>query len=148
MSKLTRDQHGEIFQDELTENQSMPRPPRRDDAEGVKQYDAGIDSQEGDAAMAENVFGRNEKTRPRGGNMDRQRYSDEDLIEREIQDETASPEPSEETEIERRSGPDVIHDVEPYAPRERAEVIYGDTDLDPNREDQRSAHHAEEDEHL
>jgi hypothetical protein len=80
--------------------------------------------------------------------MERQRYSDEDLVEREIQDETVSPEPAEETEIERRSGPDVVRDVEPYPPHERAEVIYGDTDIDPNREDQRSAHHAEEDEHL
>jgi hypothetical protein len=80
--------------------------------------------------------------------MERQRYSDEDLVEREIENETASPEPEEETEIERRSGPDVIHDVEPFAARERAEVIYGDTDTDPRREDQPSAHHAGEDEHL
>ena len=80
--------------------------------------------------------------------MERQRYSDEDLAEREIEDSTASEEPSEETEVERRSGPDVIRDVEPYAPHERAEVIYGETDTDPNREDQRSAHHADEDEHL
>jgi hypothetical protein len=80
--------------------------------------------------------------------MDRQRYSDEDLVEREIEDNTESPEPSEETEIERRSGPDVIRDVEPNAPRERAQAIYGETDIDPNREDQVSAHHAGEDEHL
>lgn len=80
--------------------------------------------------------------------MERERYSDEDLVEREIENATESPEPSEETEVERRSGPDVIRDVEPYPPRERAEVIYGDTDMDPNREDQRSAHHASEDEHL
>lgn len=80
--------------------------------------------------------------------MERERYSDEDLVEREIENETESPEPSEETEVERRSGPDVIRDVEPYPARERAEVIYGDTDIDPNREDQRSAHHANEDEHL
>ena len=80
--------------------------------------------------------------------MDRQRYSDEDLVEREIEMETESPEPSEETEIERRSGPDVMREVEPSQPRERGEVIYGDTDIDPNRDDQRSAHHAESDEHL
>ena len=80
--------------------------------------------------------------------MERQRYSDEDLVEREIENETASPEPSEDTEVERRSGPDVIRDVEPNPPRERAEVIYGDTDMDPNRDDQRSAHRAGEDEHL
>jgi hypothetical protein len=80
--------------------------------------------------------------------MERQRYSDEDLVEREIENETTSPEPSEDTEMERRSGPDVIHDVEDNRPRERAEVIYGDTDTDPRREDQPSAHHAGEDEHL
>ena len=80
--------------------------------------------------------------------MERQRYSDEDLVEREIEDRTDSEEPSEETEVERRSGPDVVRDVEPYPPRERAEVVYGDTDTDPNREDQRFAHHADEDEHL
>lgn len=80
--------------------------------------------------------------------MERQRYSDEDLVEREIEDQTASEEPPEETETERRSGPDVIRDVEPYPPHERAEAVYGDTDIDPNREDQRSAHHAQADEHL
>lgn len=80
--------------------------------------------------------------------MERERYSDEDLVEREIENETESPEYPEETETQRRSGPDVIRDVEPYPPRERAEAIYSDTDIDPNREDQRSAHHAEEDEHL
>lgn len=80
--------------------------------------------------------------------MERQRYSDEDLVEREIEEETTSPEPSEETEIERRSGPDVMREVEPYPARERAEAVYGDTDIDPNRDDQRSAHHAEQDEHL
>jgi hypothetical protein len=80
--------------------------------------------------------------------MDRQRYSDEDLVEREIEDQTESPEPPEDTELERRSGPDVIRAAEPNPPRERAQAIYGDTDMDPNREDQVSAHHADEDEHL
>lgn len=80
--------------------------------------------------------------------MERQRYSDEDLVEREIDAETQSPEPAEDTEMERRSGPDVVHEVEPFEARERAEVIYGDTDTDPNRDDQRSAHHAAQDEHL
>ena len=46
MDKLRRDAHGEIFQDELTENQSMPRPPRRDDAEQEKRYDPDIDNDE------------------------------------------------------------------------------------------------------
>ena len=80
--------------------------------------------------------------------MERERYSDEDLVEREIENETESPEPDEETEFERRSGPDAVHDVEPNPPRERAEAVYGDTDMDPNRDDQRSAHRAGEDEHL
>jgi hypothetical protein len=50
MDKLERDRHGEIFQDELTENQSMPRPPKRDDAEKRKAYDPQF---EGEAAERE-----------------------------------------------------------------------------------------------
>ena len=46
MDKLQRDARGEIYQDELTENQSMPRPPRRDDAEQEKRYDPDIDNDE------------------------------------------------------------------------------------------------------
>ncbi len=80
--------------------------------------------------------------------MERQRYSDEDLVEREIENETVSPESPEDTEVERRSGPDAVREVEPQRPRERAEAIYGETDLDPNRQDQRSAHHAESEEHI
>ena len=76
--------------------------------------------------------------------MERQRYSDEDLVEREIEETTESPEPDEDTEIERRSGPDVIRNVDPYPPPERASAIYGDTDLDPNREDQLMAHGADQ----
>ncbi len=60
MDKLGRDRRGEIYQDELTENQSMPRPPRRVDAESDKRYDDLIDSQDADDAMAENRFGRND----------------------------------------------------------------------------------------
>lgn len=60
--KLTRDRRGEIFQDELTENQSMPRPPRRDDAEATKRLDSEVDSQEADRAMAENRFGQNKRS--------------------------------------------------------------------------------------
>jgi len=56
--------------------------------------------------------------------MERERYGDED------------------------SSPDVMRDVDPLAPRERAEAVYGETDMDPNREDQRFAHHAESDEHV
>jgi hypothetical protein len=80
--------------------------------------------------------------------MERERYSDEELVEREIEAETESPEPAEETEIERRSGPDVMREVSPGAPRERGMAVYGDTDMDPNRDDQRSAHHADTDEHV
>ena len=61
--KLQRDRRGEIFQDELTENESMPRPPQRDDAEATKQYDTDVDSQDDDEAMAEDRFGVNEKKR-------------------------------------------------------------------------------------
>lgn len=80
--------------------------------------------------------------------MERERYSDEDLVERQIEAETESPDPDEDTEFERRSGVDVVHQVDPFPPRERASAIYGDTDLDPNRQDQFTAHSAEEDEHL
>lgn len=31
---------------------------------------------------------------------------------------------------------------------ESAEAVYGDTDLNPNADDQKDAHHAEPDEHL
>lgn len=34
------------------------------------------------------------------------------------------------------------------AGEEPAEAVYGDTDLNPNADDQRDAHHAEPDEHL
>jgi hypothetical protein len=78
--------------------------------------------------------------------MERERYSDEDLVEREIEEETESPEPIEETEFERRSGFDVVHQVDPYPPRERESAVYGDTDVDPNRQDQFAVHHADEDE--
>lgn len=80
--------------------------------------------------------------------MDRQRYSDEDLVEREIEDRTESPESGEDTELQRRSGPDVMRSVDPSPARERSEAIYGETDIDPRREEQPSAHRAGEDEHL
>ncbi len=80
--------------------------------------------------------------------MDRQPYSDDDLAQREIDETTQSPEPSEDTELKRRSGPDLIREVDPFPPRERAQIVYGDTDIDPRREDQPSAHRATEDEHL
>lgn len=61
--KLTRDRRGEIFQDELTENQSMPRPSRRADDESNLELDPQVDSEEGDRAMSENRFGLNENQR-------------------------------------------------------------------------------------
>ena len=80
--------------------------------------------------------------------MERERYSDDDLVEREIDSETQDPEEQSETEIERRAGPEAMHESTEYPARERAEAVYGDTDMDPNRDDQRSAHHATPDEHL
>ncbi|HEY8314460.1 MAG TPA: hypothetical protein VIG51_09845 [Candidatus Baltobacteraceae bacterium] len=68
-------------------------------------------------------------------------------MEREIphNDDTAQ---SEQTELDRRKGVAAMHDVDPQPAIERAQAIYGDTDMNPNADDQRSAHHAEEDEHL
>jgi hypothetical protein len=64
MDKLPKDRAGEIFQDDLTENQSKPRGPRRDDAERDEKMDPGVDSQEDDRDMKENLFGVNEPKRP------------------------------------------------------------------------------------
>ncbi len=64
MEKLPKDRDGEIFQDDLTENQSKPRGPRRDDAERDEKMDPGVDSQEDDRAMEENRFGVNEPKKP------------------------------------------------------------------------------------
>lgn len=61
--KLTRDRRGEIFQDELTENQSMPSPSRREDFEESTKLDPQVDSQEADRAMAEDRFGQNQNKR-------------------------------------------------------------------------------------
>jgi hypothetical protein len=55
--------------------------------------------------------------------MERERYSDEDDAERETDSNEASD-------------------------RERGMAVFGETDIDPNREDQRSAHQADESEHL
>jgi hypothetical protein len=61
MDKLPRDRSGEIFQDELTENESMPSPARREGPSETLELDPNVDSQEGDQAMAENRFGVNQK---------------------------------------------------------------------------------------
>lgn len=80
--------------------------------------------------------------------MDREPYSDEDLTEREIAEQTQDPDRPQDTEFERRSGPAVFHEVKPNPPRERAEAVFGDTDIDPRREDQPTVHHAGEDERV
>lgn len=64
MEKLPKDRSGEIFQDDLTENQSKPRGPQREDTERSEKMDPGVDSQEGDSAMEENRFGVNEPKQP------------------------------------------------------------------------------------
>jgi hypothetical protein len=64
MEKLPKDRDGEIFQDDLTENQSKPRGPRRDDTAHDKAMDPGVDSQEDDRDMEENLFGVNEPKKP------------------------------------------------------------------------------------
>ncbi len=80
--------------------------------------------------------------------MERERYGDDDQVEREIETETEDPDQESQTELERRAGVAPMHEEDPYPARERAEAVYGDTDMDPNRDDQRSAHHADPDEHL
>ncbi len=73
--------------------------------------------------------------------MERDRFED-GAPQDELEDE------QKDTEIERRAGPGVMHEIDPYPPRERGTAVYGDTDMDPNRDDQASAHRAEQDEHL
>jgi hypothetical protein len=62
--KLPKDEAGEIFQDDLTENQSKLDGPERDDLEHDEEMDPGVDSQEGDRAMEENRFGVNQPKKP------------------------------------------------------------------------------------
>ena len=64
MEKLPKDRAGEIFQDDLTENQSKERGPQREDVARDEAMDPEVDSQEGDRAMAENLFGVNEPKKP------------------------------------------------------------------------------------
>lgn len=61
MDKHRRDEFGEIFQDDLTENESKPRGAVRDEVEHDLKLDPNVDSQEDDRAMAENRFGVNEE---------------------------------------------------------------------------------------
>jgi len=64
MEKRQTDRDGEIFQDDLTENESKPRGSVRDDAEGQLTLDSQVDSEEADRAMAENRFGVNKPAKP------------------------------------------------------------------------------------
>lgn len=64
MEKPGRDRDGEIFQDDLTENESKPRGAVREDAEETLELDPQVDSQEDDEDMAENVFGLNDPKKP------------------------------------------------------------------------------------
>ena len=64
MDKLPKDRDGEIFQDDLTENESKPRGPRRDDVAAGEHMDPGVDSQEDDRDMEQNLFGVNDPKKP------------------------------------------------------------------------------------
>lgn len=61
--KRKRDEFGEIFQDDLTENESKPRGAVREEVEETLKLDPNVDSQEDDEAMAENRFGVNQPKR-------------------------------------------------------------------------------------
>jgi hypothetical protein len=64
MDKLPKDRSGEIFEDDLTENQTKMGGPARDDAERDEKMDPNVDSQEDDRDMEENLFGVNEPKKP------------------------------------------------------------------------------------
>ncbi|HEV3153154.1 MAG TPA: hypothetical protein VGZ02_05075 [Candidatus Baltobacteraceae bacterium] len=64
MEKPRTDRDGEIFQDDLTENESKARGEVREDAEEQLDLDPQVDSQEADRAMAENRFGLNKPAQP------------------------------------------------------------------------------------
>jgi len=53
---MERDQFGEIFEDDLTENRE-PGGPARDKAAEREEIDPDVDSQEDDEDMARNIFG-------------------------------------------------------------------------------------------
>lgn len=55
-----RDRDGNIFEDDLTENESEPGGAVRDEVAHDKRLDPNVDSQEADRAMAENRFGVND----------------------------------------------------------------------------------------
>lgn len=64
MSDQRRDEFGEIFQDDLTENESKPRGGIRDEEEEETTLDPDVDSQDDDRAMAENRFGVDDPKKP------------------------------------------------------------------------------------
>ncbi len=64
MEKLPKDRAGEIFQDDLTENQTKPGGARREDAGRNEKIDPDVDSQEDDRDMEQNLFGMNEPKKP------------------------------------------------------------------------------------
>ena len=64
MEKRKTDRDGEIFQDDLTENESKPRGAVREDVEEDLTLDSQVDSDEADRAMSENRFGQNQADRP------------------------------------------------------------------------------------
>lgn len=67
MEKIRRDRDGEIFQDDLTENQSKPRGPRREEDEETLNLDPDVDSQEADEALAKGRFSDPEQSdKPKG----------------------------------------------------------------------------------
>ena len=59
-----RDRDGEIFQDDLTENESEPSPAKLEEEAHGEKLDPGVDSEEGDRAMEENRFGVNTPKKP------------------------------------------------------------------------------------
>lgn len=61
MDKIERDRDGEIFQDELTENESKPRGAVREDAEESLKLDPDVNSQDDDETMRDDRFGVDEK---------------------------------------------------------------------------------------
>ncbi len=56
---MKRDRDGEPFEDDFTENRGPSGATREEEAE-LTTLDPGVDSQEDDRSMADNVFGVNE----------------------------------------------------------------------------------------
>lgn len=83
--------------------------------------------------------------------MDSDNRKTEKQLEREIYDEIDLPvdkADEHDTEIERRRGNVEMHRVDPEAPRDRNEAIYGEAEIDPGDNDRKRDHHATDDEHV